>query len=182
MEFSVSIPYSAYTLFGSRGKRTSPKIGWKPGSTAAFPLLWACYLILPDELPTYDIICGAIVNMLLTWYVRLAQSKDSKRLARRLNVILDEFANIAPAVPNLPHLLSAGRSRGIRCHICLQSLAQLNDIYGPAKAAAIRDNVSLIVVFRGNNWETLSELSRMCGEREVERSGHFIREPLITPL
>lgn len=141
----------------------------------------AIYLILPDESATYDQICGSIVNMLLTWYIRLAQRKDNKRLARRLNVVLDEFANIAHAVPNLPHLLSAGRSRGIRCHICLQSLAQLNDIYGPAKAAAIRDNMSLIVAFRGNNWETLSELSRMCGEREVERNGHYIREPLITP-
>lgn len=141
----------------------------------------AVFIIIPDESPTYHGICGIIVNELLTHYVRMAHDRYNGRLPRRLNVVLEEFGSIGHAIPNLPHLMAAGRSRNVRCQIVLQSFAQLADIYGSAKATAVRENASLIIAYRSNHWDSLSELSRLCGEREVERSGQFIKEPLITP-
>lgn len=141
----------------------------------------AVFIILPDESPTYDGICGIIVNELLTHYVRMAHDRYNGRLPRRLNLVLEEFGNIGHAIPNLPHLMAAGRSRNVRCHIILQTFAQLVDIYGPAKATSVRENAGVMIAYRSTHWESLSELSRLCGEREVERNGHFIKEPLITP-
>ena len=141
----------------------------------------AIFINVPDESPTYDGICGIIANELLTHYVRMAHDRYNGRLPRRLNVVLEEFGNIGHAIPNLPHLMAAGRSRNVRCHIILQTIAQLVDIYGPAKATSVRENASVMIAYRSTHWDSLNELSRLCGEREVERNGHFIKEPLITP-
>lgn len=141
----------------------------------------AIFINVPDESPTYDGICGIIANELLTHYVRMAHDRYNGRLPRRLNVVLEEFGNIGHAIPNLPHLMAAGRSRNVRCHIILQTIAQLVDIYGPAKATSVRENASVMIAYRSTHWDSLNELSRLCGEREVERNGHFLREPLITP-
>ena len=141
----------------------------------------AIFIIIPDESPTYDGICGIIVNELLTHYVRMAHDRYNGRLPRRLNMVLEEFGSIGHAIPNLPPLLAAGRSRNIRCHIILQTFAQLVDIYDPAKATSVRENAGVMIAYRSTHYESLSELSRLCGEREVERNGHFLREPLITP-
>jgi type IV secretion system protein VirD4 len=141
----------------------------------------AIFINVPDESPTYDGICGIIANELLTHYVRMAHDRYNGRLPRRLNVVLEEFGNIGHAIPNLPHLMAAGRSRNVRCHIILQTIAQLVDIYGPAKATSVRENASVMIAYRSTHWDSLNELSRLCGEQEVERNGHFLREPLITP-
>lgn len=141
----------------------------------------ACYLIMPDESPVYDSLVGILVNELLTHYVRMAHDHYGGRLPRRLNVILEEFGNIGHAIPNLPHLMSAGRSRNIRCHLVLQSFAQLTDIFGAAKSTTIRENAGVLVCYRTTHWDTLAELSRLCGEREIDTNGQRVQKSLISP-
>ena len=95
-------------------------------------------------------------------------------------MILEELGNIGGAIDSLSHLMSAGRSRNIRCHLVLQSLSQLNSIYGPCEAATIIENTSVLIAFRTNNWDTLTELSNKCGTWELECNGKVIRDPVIT--
>lgn len=139
------------------------------------------YIILPDESPIFDSISGVLCSQLMGHYVRLAQDKYNGKLPCRLNVCLEELGNIGKSISSLPHLMSAGRSRNIRCQLVLQSLSQLDTLYGSSKASTIRSNADVLVAFRTNHWETLSELSNKCGEREVERSNHVSCEKLITP-
>lgn len=115
--------------------------------------------------------------------VRLAGKmvREAEVLQCRLNVCLEELGNIGGALSSLPHLMSAGRSRNIRCQLVLQSLSQLDTIYGPSKASTIRSNADVLVAFRMNHWETLVELSNKCGEREINRGGYCSREHLISP-
>ena len=80
----------------------------------------------------------------------------------------------------VPHLMSAGRSRNIRVEFVLQSISQLVDIYGESNATTIMSNCDVRIAFRVNHWDTLTELSRICGEREINCEGHISREPLIT--
>lgn len=141
----------------------------------------AIYIILPDEHPIYDKIAGCIVSQMTSHYIRIAHDKYNGKLPRCLNVILEELGNIGQAIPNLPHLMTAARSRNIRMHIVLQSLSQLDTIYGSSKATTITSNADVTVAYRINNWETLAELSRKCGEREIECNGYRSREALITP-
>ena len=141
----------------------------------------AIWVIMPDESPTYHGICGIIINEILTHYVQMANSCPKRRLRRRLNVVLDEFASIAHAIPNLIHLMVAGRSRGIRVHIVLQSFAQLSDAFGAEKATTIRENAGILVCYRTSNYDTLAELARLCGEREIDINGQHVQKNLITP-
>lgn len=141
----------------------------------------AIYIILPDESPIFDSIAGVLCSQIMGHYVRLAQDKYNGKLPRRLNVCLEELGNIGKSISSLAHLMSAGRSRNIRCQLVLQSLSQLDTLYGPSEASTIRSNADVLISFRTNHWETLNELSHKCGEREVEGNSHVSRESLITP-
>lgn len=141
----------------------------------------AIYIIMPDENPIYEKIVGSIVSQMMAHYIRIAHDKYGGKLPRQLHIILEELGNIGVAVPNLDHAMTAARSRNIRLHIVLQSLSQLETIYGKSKATTITDNADVTVAYRINNWETLTELSRKCGEREIECNGYKSKELLITP-
>lgn len=138
------------------------------------------YIIVPDETPIYDELTGVLVSQLMNHYVRIAEQKYAGKLPIRVNVLLEELGNIGRAITNLPHLMSAGRSRNIRVEFVLQSISQLVDIYGESNANTIMSNCDVRIAFRVNHWDTLTELSRICGERELSREGHISREPLIT--
>ncbi|MEN6595130.1 MAG: type IV secretory system conjugative DNA transfer family protein [Clostridiaceae bacterium] len=138
------------------------------------------YIILPDENPIFDRLAGVLMSQLMSHYIRLAQNTLGGRLPIRMNVCLEELGNVGGALANLPHLMSAGRSRNIRCQLVLQSLSQLTDIYGASSATTILSNADVIVAYRTNHWDTLTELSRKCGEREVDYGAHTSREALIT--
>lgn len=65
----------------------------------------------------------------------------------------------------------------------LQSLSQLDDIYGKSNATTIISNTSVKVLYRVSNYETLSEFSRMCGEKETLLDNGLVKkEPLISPV
>lgn len=140
----------------------------------------AIYIILPDESPIYDKVATNLLSQLMGHYVRLAQDKYHGRLPRRVNFLVEEAGNVG-RIGSLGHLLSAGRSRNIRCQLVLQNYSQLDMIYGAAEATTIRSNADVLVAFRTNHWETLTELSHKCGELMVEGNGHTSNEPLITP-
>ena len=138
------------------------------------------YIIVPDETPVYDELTGVLVSQLMNHYVRIAEQDYAGKLPIRVNVLLEELGNIGRAITNLPHLMTAGRSRNIRVEFVLQSMSQLVDIYGTSNATTIVSNCDVRVAFRVNHWDTLTELSRICGERAVYYEGNLSREPLIT--
>lgn len=141
----------------------------------------AVYIVIPDENTIYSDITGILASQLIEHYIYLAHDKYNGRLPVRLNVVLEELGNIGQAIPNLPQLMSAGRSRNIRTAIVLQSLTQLTDIYGRSKAITIESNCDTLIAYRINHLETLKELSMRCGEREVDYGSRISTEPLITP-
>ena len=141
----------------------------------------AVYIVIPDENNIYDDITGIIVTQIINHFIRLAHGKFNGRLPRRVNIILEELGNIGRAIPNLPQLMSAGRSRNLRTYIVLQSLAQLRDTYGEAKATTIESNCDTVIAYRIRHLPTLEALSKQCGERIVSYGSHSAAEPLISP-
>lgn len=139
------------------------------------------YVILPDETPIYEELAGVLISQLMNHYIYIAESKWCGKLPIRVNFCLDELGNIGRAINNLPHLLSAGRSRNVRVELVLQSISQLDDIYGKSNATTILSNAAVKIAFRMNHWDTLAELSRLCGEREVVVDGKVKNQALITP-
>lgn len=140
----------------------------------------AIYIIVPDESPIYYSLASIIVSQVTSRFIQYAQTQPNQTLARRLNVCIDELGNIGESLPNLPHIMSAGRSRNIRVQFVLQSMNQLSDIY-KSQAETITGNISVLMAFRASNWNTLEELSKKCGTYDLERNGQIIEKTIIKP-
>ncbi|MBR3973506.1 MAG: type IV secretory system conjugative DNA transfer family protein [Oscillospiraceae bacterium] len=139
------------------------------------------FICIPDHTPIYNKLCGILVGQLMSHLIRTADEKYHGALPIRHHVIVDEFGNVSQALPNMPHLLSAGRSRGLRVHYVLQSLSQLTVFYSSADAKTILNNTDIIIAFRCNDFETMESLSKMSGERTIDYGEYQIKEPLLAP-
>jgi Type IV secretory pathway, VirD4 components len=139
------------------------------------------FIILPDETQIYDKLASIITNQLTTHFIRIAERDHAGKLPIKMNIVLEELANIGNSLPNLSHLLAASRSRNLRMHLVLQSLSQLNDLYGNSAAETILANCDVKIAFRTNNMHTLKELSALCGIKTYRSEiGTTVAEPLIT--
>ena len=140
---------------------------------------FALICITPDETDVYDALCGLLISQVTQHLIRVAQERGG-RLPIRVNLILEELGSVGKSIPSLPNLMVASRSRNMRLMLVLQSTSQLVDVYGKSKAETIYSSIGITIGFSTNNWENLSEWAQRCGERQVERDGHLIKEPLIT--
>ena len=140
---------------------------------------FAIFIITPDETNQFDTLVGILVSQISQHLIRVAQDRGGK-LPIRVNMILEELGSVGKSIPALPNLLVAGRSRNIRIMLILQSRDQLIDVYGKSKAETIYSCIGITVGFSTNSWETLTEWSHRCGERDVMKDGHLTKEPLIT--
>lgn len=140
------------------------------------------WLLIPDYTDVYSALAGVLVSQFAQHLIRKAQTLKKQRLPVRCNFILEELGSVGKSIPSLKSLMVAGRSRNIRMMLVLQSPSQqLTDIYGQSAADTIMSCIGLTVGFSTNNWNTLTEWSQRCGERNVEIGGHLVKEPLITP-
>lgn len=140
---------------------------------------FALFIITPDETDVYDSLSGLLVSQFCQHLIRVAQERGG-RLPIRVNIILEELGSVGRSIPALPNLMVAGRSRNIRLMLVLQSNSQLIDVYGKSKAETINSCIGITIGFSTNSWETLTEWSHRCGERQITVGGHLIKEPLIT--
>lgn len=136
-------------------------------------------VITPDETDVYDALSGLLVSQVSQHLIRVAQEMGG-RLPIRVNIILEELGSVGKSIPSLPNLMVASRSRNMRLMLVLQSNAQLVDVYGKSKAETINSCIGITIGFSTNSWETLIEWAQRCGEKQIENSGHIIKEQLIT--
>jgi len=142
---------------------------------------FAVYIILPDESEIFNVLSGLLVSQLTNHFIRLADKDHAGKLPRRVNIVIEELGNVGGSISNLPHLMSASRSRNIRLTLVLQSLSQLYTLYAPSKAETILANADVWMAFRTSNWETLKTLSKQCGERKMKAGDAVSYQPLINP-
>ena len=141
---------------------------------------FAVFVISPDETAIYGCLVGLLLDQLMRRMVRLAEERYGGRLPRRVNFLVEEAASVK--IPSLKNLAEAGRGRNVRCTTIWQNLSQMEVLYGAANAGSIRENAGVLVAYRVNDYRTLLELSRKCGERMVEQANGALHcEPLITP-
>ena len=126
----------------------------------------ALYIIVPDEDKTYYTLVTIIVGLIYKELVKLANSKNNKRLETEIDWILDEFAN-CPPLADIESLVSVARSRGMRFHFFIQSFSQLDNIYGKDVSQIILDNCGLIYL-KTNTQETAEAISRRLGKQTIE--------------
>ena len=118
----------------------------------------AIYVLLPDDRNTYHKLGSLLVQQIYTSLVECSRYTGGE-LKIRMNFILDEFANFTK-IDTFQSMLTVSRGRNIRFFICLQSLAQIEEIYGKEGAQNINDNCSLLYLKTGSI-ETANRISDM---------------------
>jgi len=124
------------------------------------------YLIIPDEDKTYYPLITMIVGLMYRELVKLANNQPDKKLPVQIDWILDEFAN-CPPLEDIEAIVSVARSRGMRFHFFIQSLSQLDNVYGKEISQIILDNCGLIYL-KTNTQETAEAISKRLGKKTIE--------------
>lgn len=88
-----------------------------------------------------------------------ADRSANNMLDNHVRFILDDFAS-GTSMDGFAAIIANARSRNIAYEICIQSMAQLNSLYGSA-AAGILDCINYKVYFPSANFETQKYLSEL---------------------
>jgi len=128
----------------------------------------AIYIIVPDEDKTYYSLITIVIGLLYKELVKLANSNEEKKLPVQIDWLLDEFAN-CPPLDDIEAIVSVSRSRGMRFHFFIQSLSQLDNVYGKEVAQIILDNCGLVYL-KTNTQETAEAISKRLGKKTIESS------------
>ncbi|MDD4407211.1 MAG: type IV secretory system conjugative DNA transfer family protein [Bacilli bacterium] len=126
----------------------------------------AIYIIVPDEDKTYYSLITIIVGLLYRELVKLANNQKDKKLPIQIDWMLDEFAN-CPPLADIEAIVSVARSRGMRFQFFIQSLSQLDNVYGKEVAQIILDNCGLVYL-KTNTQETAEAISKRLGKKTIE--------------
>jgi type IV secretory pathway TraG/TraD family ATPase VirD4 len=79
---------------------------------------------------------------------------------------LDELPQIGKAAA-VPRLAAIGRSAGARLVVSIQSLSQLQDLYGEHAAAHLLDNLTTKIIGRVPEGRTCEDVVRWVGDRTI---------------
>ncbi len=126
----------------------------------------ALFVIVPDEDKIYFTLVTIIVGILYKELVKLANKNENKKLPVEIDWLLDEFAN-CPPFNDIEAMVSVARSRGMHFHFFIQSLSQLNNVYGNDISKIILDNSGLVYL-KTNTMETAEEVSKRLGKKTIE--------------
>jgi len=126
----------------------------------------ALFIIVPDEDKIYYTLVTIIVGLLYKELVKLANLNKTKKLKYEIDYLLDEFAN-CPPLADIEAIVSVARSRGMRFHFFIQSLSQLDNVYGKEVAQIILDNSGLEYL-KTNTMKTAEEVSKRLGKKTIE--------------
>ena len=101
---------------------------------------------------------NSIIDKLLDCY-----SKNSLPV----HMLFEEFANIG-MLNNISNILATSRSREVSFTLCLQSISQLNQIYGQNITKSILNNLRTKLLLPGcSDLDTINYISSLCGNIEI---------------
>src|SRR4051794_24360184 len=93
---------------------------------------------------------------------------------RPVLMLLDEAARTP--IPALPEYSATVAGRGITLWIAVQSLSQLDAIYGGKRAETLRDNIDPQLFYRPANLATATHLEERLGQKSVWAQSHTTHE------
>jgi type IV secretory pathway TraG/TraD family ATPase VirD4 len=119
--------------------------------------------------PLVRLIWGSLIDELTATY------DDAKGVGcHPVLLLIDEAGRTA--IPSLADHATTVVSRGISLWIAIQSLSQLNVVYGTHRATILRDNMESRIFYRPNDQETAEYLERCLGRRSDYAHSQTLRE------
>lgn len=111
----------------------------------------------------------ALVEHWLTTAQEMALEYPSRRVDPVVTTVLDEITQATP-VPQLPAIVADTAGRGVLVHWAAQSMAALEDTYGPERARQLLDSTTTLSVWGGlKDQRTLEWVSLLAGHHERRR-------------
>lgn len=126
----------------------------------------AIFLILPDERSAYYPLAALFTYEQYQMLVQYADERGG-RLPRRCNFLLDEFGNFV-RIPDFDKFVTVGGGRGIRFHLFLQSLSQLDHRYGKELAGTIRSNCETWIYIFTRDLDTMQIICKTLGTYTIK--------------
>lgn len=123
--------------------------------------------------PLVRLMWGTLIDELITTY--------DKRAGKNCNPVLlliDEAGRTA--IPSLADHATTVVGRGISLWISVQSLSQLDAVYGKVRAQVLRDNMESQIYYRPSNHETAEYLERCLGRTSEYAHSQTAREGSAT--
>ena len=123
------------------------------------------YIIYPERKSSYLApfiapLFSQLINKLLDNY------KENESLP--VHLLFDEFGNLG-MLSNMKANVATVRSRLINMTVCLQSITQLQQIYGLDVSKTILNNLKTKIVLAGlSDVDTLNYISNICGTTEIK--------------
>ena len=105
--------------------------------------------------PFANLVLGDLFKELFEY----AEELPGGRVPIPLMAICDDFAT-GGQIPNFQQHISIFREKGIAAMMLVQSLSQLNSMYGDAASQIIQDNTDNIVYMGGNNLITADQMAQ----------------------
>jgi type IV secretion system protein VirD4 len=127
--------------------------------------------------PLVKLLWGTLINELITTY-DTTQGKGCNRIL----LLLDEAGRTA--IPALADQSTTVVGRGIHMWVAVQSLSQLEAVYGRSRAQVLRDNMESQLYYRPTDLNTAQYLQERCGKQSAyahsttEREGTEVQEGL----
>jgi type IV secretion system protein VirD4 len=119
--------------------------------------------------PLVRLLWGTLIDELVATYDRQAGKNCNLVL-----LLIDEAGRTA--IPSLADHSTTVVGRGISLWIAVQSLSQLDVVYGRARATTLRDNMESQIYYRPSNHETAEYLERCLGETSVFAHSQTVRD------
>ena len=113
----------------------------------------ALFLSVSDSDRSQDFLINLFYTQALQYLMTAADSQPDSRLPVPVRFILDDFSTNT-LIPDFDRIISVIRSREIYVSLIIQSLAQLESLYGKTQAQTIIDNCDHCLYLGGTNTET----------------------------
>lgn len=126
--------------------------------------------ISEDKLEQWKSLLNLIVSQFLKSFEKRADKADKKIL-----FMIDEFARLGK-IENITNGLATLRSKGIQIMLILQSLAQLDMIYGKDTRKVIADNCNYKIVLNASDIDTQEYFSKLVGTVEKVKKSSSVNK------
>ena len=128
----------------------------------------ALFIAMSATSSTYNFLVAMLLYQLVDRNVTVADVKFDGALPIRLQLFLDEFANCIGKIPDFEKTIAVIRSQNINAWVILQSLAQLDALYGKDTSQVIQDCCDWTVFLGGKSTQTAKTLSETMGKATIK--------------
>ncbi|MEW9940002.1 type IV secretory system conjugative DNA transfer family protein [Clostridium butyricum] len=113
-----------------------------------------------------------LLNLMISQFMK-AFEKRTDKAEQKILFMIDEFPRLGK-VNNIVSGLTTLRSKGIQIMLILQSLAQLDSIYGNDTRKVITDNCNYKIILNANDVDTQEYFSKLVGTEEREKESNSV--------